>query len=254
MKYAIISKKNFESSEIKQKIINEVAHEYDEENPDLAIAIGGDGTFLKTFHKYPNAIILGLNTGHLGFYSSYLVSEVDKLIEDLNNEKLNIKTKDLLSAKIFTTNGYYYHLALNEITILSASKALMFDVFIDDIFFEKFRGTGLCISAPTGSTAFNKSLGGALIDDNIKAFQIAEIAGINSTAYKSIINPVVLSSERRIKIKSKLTTKSTVVVDNLAFDFNDLQMLTIFYKKDAIKMVVKEDDGFVKRICESFLD
>ncbi|MBQ9448498.1 MAG: NAD kinase [Acholeplasmatales bacterium] len=253
MKYAIISKKNSESSEIKQKLMNEVHHEYDEDNPELAIAIGGDGTFLKAFHKYPNAIILGVNTGHLGFYSSYLVSEVDKLVEDLNNQKLNIKTKDLLSAKIFTTNGYYYHLALNEITILSASKALMFDVYIDDLFFERYRGTGLCISTPTGSTAFNKSLGGALIDDNISAYQIAEIAGINSNAYKSIINPVVLSSERKIRIKSKMVTKTTVVVDNLAFDFNDLQMLTVFYKKDAIKMVVKEDDGFVKRTVDAFL-
>ena len=214
--------------EIKQKLINDVLHEYDEDNPDVAIAIGGDGTFLKAFHKYPNAVILGVNTGHLGFYSSYLGTEVDKLVEDLNNQTLNIKTKDLLSAKIFTTNGFYYHLAVNEITILSASKA--------------------------GSTAFNKSLGGALIDDNISAYQIAEIAGINSTAYKSIINPVVLSSERKIRIKSKLVTKTTVVVDNLAFDFNDLQMLTIFYKKDAIKMVVKEDDGFVKRIVDTFLN
>ena len=254
MKYAIISKKNSESLEIKQKLMNDVLHEYDEDNPDVAIAIGGDGTFLKTFHKYPNAVILGVNTGHLGFYSSYLGTEVDKLVEDLNNQTLNIKTKDLLSAKIFTTNGFYYHLAVNEITILSASKALMFDVYIDDLFIERFRGTGLCISAPAGSTAFNKSLGGALIDDNISAYQIAEIAGINSTAYKSIINPVVLSSERKIRIKSKLVTKTTVVVDNLAFDFNDLQMLTIFYKKDAIKMVVKEDDGFVKRIVDTFLN
>ena len=253
MKYVIISKKNAESLEIKQKLIDNLKLEYDEKEPNFAIAIGGDGTILRTFHKYPNATIIGVHTGHLGFYTSYLTNEIDDLILDLNNDKVATKTIDLLSIKIYTERGYNYHLALNEATVVSASKSLMLDIFIDDLFFERFRGTGLCVSTPTGSTAYNKSLGGAVIDSNIDVYQLTEMAGINNSSYKSLNSPFVLSSERRLRIRSKMPTKATITIDNASYELNDFQMMSIMYKKDGLKIAFKDNTSFTNKIIDAFL-
>ena len=53
-------------------------------------------------------------------------------------------------------------------------------------------GDGLCISTPSGSTAYNKALGGALIHPSLEAIQIAEIASINNRVFRTVGSPLVL--------------------------------------------------------------
>ena len=63
-------------------------------------------------------------------------------------------------------------LALNEATIKSPDVTLVMDVELNGEHFERFRGDGLCISTPSGSTAYNKALGGAIIHPTLQALQI----------------------------------------------------------------------------------
>ncbi|MCI4139855.1 NAD(+) kinase, partial [Bacillus vallismortis] len=72
------------------------------------------------------------------------------------------------------------YLALNECTIKSIEGSLEADVEIKGQLFETFRGDGLCWSTPSGSTAYNKALGGASIHPSIRAIQLAEMASINN--------------------------------------------------------------------------
>ncbi len=51
--------------------------------PELVIAVGGDGTIIKASHQYPNAVIFGVHTGHLGFYANYGVEDVEVLIDNI---------------------------------------------------------------------------------------------------------------------------------------------------------------------------
>ena len=69
---------------------------------------------------------------------------------------------------------------------------LVVDVGIRGKQFERFRGDGLCISTPSGSTAYNKALGGALIHPSLEAMQIAEIASINNRVFRTVGSPLVL--------------------------------------------------------------
>ena len=148
-----------------------------DENPDIVICVGGDGTILQASHKYPKAIIFGLHTGHLGFFANYNPDNVDELINDVNNGTYQMSDVSLLSCKIEEFNGNELTMnALNEITVISTSKTLILDVNIDDDYLETFRGTGLCVSTPSGSTAYNKSLHGAVVDHDLECMQLAEIA------------------------------------------------------------------------------
>ena len=85
----------------------------------------------------------------------------------------------------YNDNGYETrYLALNEATMKTENgSTLVVDVNIRGKHFERFRGDGLCISTPSGSTAYNKALGGALIHPSLEAMQIAEIASINNRVF-----------------------------------------------------------------------
>ena len=128
---------------------------YDEKNPDLVISIGGDGTILEAVHQYLNVdcCFVGIHTGTLGFYTDY---------------QIEINKKDSFQT--------YY--ALNELRLDQGLQAQVIHVYIGNVLLEVFRGNGLCVSTPSGSTAYNKSLGGSIIYPGIPLMQLTEVAGI----------------------------------------------------------------------------
>ena len=258
MKYCIVVRDNNESKEIHDKIIYRVKLEYDEKKPDYVIAIGGDGTIIKSGHKYPDAIIFGIHTGHLGHYANYSIDDLDILIDNINNATFKVQNLDLLSAEFVTESGNIVNdFALNEVTIVSPLRTLMLDVFIDDGYLERYRGTGLCISTPSGSTAYNKSLHGSVLDNRLKAMQLTEIAGINSTAYKTLGSPIVFSYDRRIKLEIveefEIAKDIFITVDHISYSIKDLKSLYIFYDNKTLKMAYNEPEKFINRISRSFL-
>lgn len=252
MKYCVICRDLDESSKIKEELMNNITLEYDEKSPDLVIAVGGDGTIIRCAHQYPNSTIFGIHTGHLGFFANYTRNDLNKLINAINTNTYNVEVLDTLVAKV-SGNTLDELFALNEITVVSPLKTLTCDVYIDDIFFERFRGTGLCISTPFGSTAYNKALGGAVIDSALKTIQVTEMAGINSTAYRTLGSPLLLSSNRRIKLDFLENVDLYVTSDHIAENSDKYKSIEITYKQKSIKMAYTENIDFIKRIHRTFL-
>src|SRR5699024_2970461 len=139
---------------------------YDQEDPELVISIGGDGTFLEAFrryiHKLDKTAFLGIHTGHLGFYTDWMSDEVEKLVIEIAKTPFHVVEYPLLEVTIRFTDEEKEEsfLALNETTIKTVEGSVVFDVQIRGEHFETFRGDGLCVSTPSGSTAYNKALGG----------------------------------------------------------------------------------------------
>ncbi len=255
MKYAIVAKEDLKTKEVKEKVLKEIKLTYDEKNPDLVIALGGDGTIIKAIHKYPKATTFGLHTGHLGFYANYGVSDLEILINDINNNEFKVNETSLISCEIETLDGKkIFDNAINEITIVTPLRTMMVDVLIDDIFFERYRGTGLCISTPTGSTAYNKSLNGSVIDSSLNVMQLTEIAGINSNAYRTLSSPIVLDGKRTIKLASGAHFDDVfITVDHISYDIKNFKSLYIKYKGESVKMAYHKYEGFLERINRTFL-
>lgn len=255
MKYCIINRADEKTFQIVDYIKSRINLVYDDNNPDIIIAVGGDGTIIKAAHMYPNAILFGVHTGHLGFYAKYTTDEIDNLISDINNNDYNYETNDLLSCNIIDGDNNVISLdALNEITILTPPRTLILDVYIDKEYFEKFRGTGLCISTPSGSTAYNKSLHGSIIDPLLNTIQLTEIAGINSNAYRTLSAPLVLASQRRIKLDSLMLQDVFITVDNLSYNIKSFKSLEIYYANKHVKMAYHKKEGFLKRLNRTFLN
>ena len=254
MRYCIVNRNDDKSKEVSAWLKPKINHIYDEEAPELVIAIGGDGTIIKSAHQYPNSTIFGVHTGHLGFYANYSLEELDTLIEDVNTGSYKIDFMDLLSCEIVDSQNKRVEAnALNEITILTPPRTLILDVYIDNEYFEKFRGTGMCISTPSGSTAYNKSLHGSVIDSSLKCMQLTEIAGINSNAYRTLSSPLVLSHKRRITLNAMLPQDVFITVDHISYTIQDFKSLHVFYNNHNFKMAYHSQENFLKRIHRTFL-
>lgn len=257
VKYAILIKDNDKSKELERKVKNLINLEYDEVHPEIVIAIGGDGTILRAIHQYEKRIdqiiIFGIHTGNLGFYSNFLESDIDLMCESINNSQYTIEKMPLLKTKIHTKNDIIEALAINEITVMNPSRTLILDVLIDDCLLESYRGTGLCISTPYGSTGYNKSLHGSVIDPTLKVMQLTEIAGINSNAYRTLGSPIVLNSNRCITFLSKDELEISVTVDQLSFQLKKFEKLDCFFNENYIKMGKVKEEGFINRIRRTFL-
>ena len=123
---------------------------FDEEEPEIVLSIGGDGTLLHAFHKYqyrlPNTSFVGIHTGHLGFYADWKPEELEKLVISIARMEFKVIEYPLLEVTINYQNSKESatYLALNESTVKSPDVTLVMDVELNGELFERFRGDGLC--------------------------------------------------------------------------------------------------------------
>ncbi len=173
------------------------------EMPDLVLSIGGDGTMLEAVHQYGfSPTYVGIHTGHLGFYADWRPDELDDFIDALESVEPHIAEYPIVSCSLVTAAGQVHEKwALNELVIRNSSlSTLVACVYINGEEFETFRGDGLIISSPSGSTAYNKAVDGAIVHPSIEAIQLSEIASINNRTYRTINSSLVLPKHHEIEL------------------------------------------------------
>ena len=180
------------------------ALQIDDENPNIVIAVGGDGTLMSAFHKYFDQIdhigFVGIHTGQLGFYTWHELT-IEEIIETLSQDKIPMTADPLVQATVTLENGEETVLTcLNEITFRRSIQTIKADVFLNKQLFERFNGDGLCVSTPTSSTAYNKSLGEAIVSPTLKAIQMSEMSSINNRVYRTISSSIVIGERESITV------------------------------------------------------
>lgn len=232
--------------------------EFDKKNPDLAISIGGDGTFLSTFHQYSHRLsqmkFLGIHTGHLGFYADWRDNEVDELVAALKTYQGKTFEYPLLEVDMEFSDGKTENFyALNEAIIKRPSKTMRADVYLDGEFFERFRGDGLSFSTPSGSTAYAKSIGGAVIHPSSHVMQMNEIAPINNRVYRSISAPIIVPSSQEVEIIPAEGDDYIVNYDTNSQTNRSVKSIKYRISNEAIKFAKLRDRHFWGRVEHAFL-
>lgn len=228
-------------------------------HPDVVISIGGDGMLLSAFHKYEKyldrARFVGVHTGHLGFYTDYRDFEVDKLVENLKMDKGAQISYPILKVVLTLNNGEKFtYRALNEATLKRLSKTMVAEVVINDVHFEQFRGDGLSVSTPTGSTAYNKSLGGAVLHPTIEALQLAEIASLNNRVYRTLGSSIVVPKKEQIAIVPEHNDRYSLSVDNKTYVFDGIAQVTFQIDSKKIRFVATPSHtSFWNRVKDAFI-
>lgn len=162
---------------------------------DMALSIGGDGTFLHTAACVGNKgiPILGVNTGHLGFLADLSGNEVDDVLCEIlqGNYKVEERTVLYVEANGIETLWPY---ALNEVAILKQDSASMISISttIDDEYFNTYQADGLVIATPTGSTAYALSAGGPVLVPQAANWVLAPVAPHSFTVRPLVVNDDVI--------------------------------------------------------------
>ncbi|TXK86717.1 NAD kinase, partial [Parageobacillus sp. SY1] len=171
--------------------------------------------------------VVGVHTGHLGFYADWVPEEIEKLVIAIAKTPYQVVEYPLLEVIIRYINGgrEAKYLALNECTVKSVSGTLVIDVEIRGDLFETFRGDGLCISTPTGSTAYNKALGGAILHPSLEAIQVTEMASINNRVFRTIGSPLVLPAHHTCILKPVNNVDFQITIDHLSLLHKDVKSI-----------------------------
>lgn len=138
-----------------------------EQNPELLLSIGGDGTFLDAavYVKDSGIPILGVNTGRLGFLANVSVSEISQAVEAICAGNYSVEKRETLSLEVDGKILPGFDFALNEVSVLKTetSSLLKIHAYIGDVYLTTYWADGLIVATPTGSTAYSLSGGGPIV-------------------------------------------------------------------------------------------
>ncbi|MEY8662079.1 NAD kinase [Ligilactobacillus faecis] len=262
MKIAIFANNRPKSQAVKHKLQQKFIERHfilDDEKPNVVISIGGDGTLLAAFHHYEDQLgdirFVGVHTGHLGFYTDWRDDEIDDLVISLQSDNGQAVSYPLLEVVVKYADRPVRerYLALNESTLKRISATMVTDVYIGGELFERFRGDGLCVSTPTGSTAYNKSLGGAVVHPNLEVLQIAEIGSINNRVFRTLSSPMIVAPNDWITFKPTKGSDFTLTVDSSVY--HDREITEILYKisKKRVYFAKYRHNHFWQRVQDAFI-
>jgi NAD+ kinase len=261
-KVALLASRNPKSEVVSKELWKRLREEnfiLTPKNPDIVISIGGDGMLLSAFHKYEKLIdrvrFVGIHTGHLGFYTDYRDFEVENLVENLKLDTGARVSYPILNVKVKMTDGRIVEMkALNEATIKRLSKTMVADIIINNVPFERFRGDGISVSTPTGSTAYNKSLGGAVLHPTIEAMQIAEVASLNNRVYRTLGSSIVVPKKDKIVIEPKHSDRYSIAVDNKTIIYDNIDCIEYQIDNSKIHFVASPSHtSFWNRVKDAFI-
>ncbi len=175
------------------------------EESTLFLCLGGDGTILSVISQMKHKMIpiMGVNFGKVGFLTEVRAEEVFEELSSYFAGKPSFEKRLMLSCIVKSKRDASTRrfVALNDIVISreGLARILQLDVTITGEKFTSFRGDGLVIASPTGSTAYSLSAGGAVVQPKMEAILITPICphALNQRA-------LVISADEKIQIQVKV--------------------------------------------------
>ena len=242
------------SQELRQELqlreypaFSEVAQEGDEP-VDFAMSVGGDGTFLTTAAAVGsrNIPIVGVNCGHLGFLADVQTKDVDIIMRQLIEGQYTIEQRSLLKVCCGRQDLIMSPYALNEVALMKQGMSSMISVEVNanGEFLHTYHADGLVLSTPTGSTAYNLSIGGPLLVPQTKGIILAPIATHSLT-----VRPLVVPDDWKFDLKVNSRYQSYMLsIDGRSQILNTDVSLHIEKAPYTIKVVQVGENSFLKSL------
>ena len=180
------------------KVTGKISHE-----SQLAISIGGDGTFLRTARWLAGKEIpiMGINTGHLGFLAENSTDNIAEAVDLLVSGTYTVERRLVLEVECEALPESEWPFALNEVAFLKGAASMIdIDIQSDGYHLATYRADGILVATPTGSTAYNLSVGGPILAPTLRNIVLSPIAPHSLT-----VRPVVVDGDSHIKavVKSR---------------------------------------------------
>lgn len=177
---------------------------------DVAISMGGDGTFLEAARRVgdKNIPILGINMGRLGFLSDFSAKEMRETIEQLFEGQLHTEPRTVLQVEYSNGTPQSYPYALNEVAVLKRDNSSMISikVEINGEYLTTYQADGLIINTPTGSTGYALSVGGPIVSPCCGTLGIVPVA-----PHSLNMRPITISDDMEISLTVKSRSHNYLV-------------------------------------------
>ncbi|KQC29912.1 NAD kinase [Flagellimonas eckloniae] len=222
---------------------------------DMFVSFGGDGTMLRavTYIQDLGIPIVGVNTGRLGFLSTFKKEDVRKVVTEFTAGHYTIEERTLVEVSLNSDLNTFGDLnfALNEITVSRKDTTSMIAVetYLNDEYLTSYWSDGLIVSTPTGSTGYSLSCGGPVIAPSAKSLVLTPIAPHNLNA-----RPFVISDDTTIRLKvSGREENHLVSLDSRIATITNGTEIRIRKSDFTIKMIEYKSESFLKTLRKKLL-
>ncbi|QKX02590.1 NAD kinase [Wolbachia endosymbiont of Dirofilaria (Dirofilaria) immitis] len=247
---ASLSPKSQEVSKLLQKLNFVNITEESKFEADLLIVVGGDGFMLHTLHNYvienKSMHVYGTNTGNVGFLMNKCFSCSEDLIDHI--EYATSVQLTLLKMEAIDISGKRYHyIAVNEVYVFrKVNKIVEMNIAINNkLKIEKFRGDGIILSTPTGSTAYNFSAGGPILPLNSNLLALTSI----NSYYPRHWNGALISNDTIVQVDvNDVENRPAVVVSDYKEFHNISQIKMQKDHENTITLLFDRDYSLDERI------
>ena len=211
---------------------------------DMALSIGGDGTFLKAASRVgeKEIPILGINTGRLGFLAAISPDEMEETFDEIYQGKFIAEPRRVLKLtcenNILKGNPY----ALNEVAVLKRDSSSMITIkaYVNNELLNIYQADGLIVATPTGSTGYSLSVGGPVVAPGCDCLVLSPIAPHNLT-----MRPVVVPGESTLSFKvSTREKRALVTLDNRNYQVEDGATFKVSKSKNSVFLVRLQNISF----------
>ncbi len=214
---------------------------------DMAISLGGDGTFLSTvmWMAPVHTPILGINTGHLGYLTACQLDEARDMIDSVLRGDYLIEERTMVHVDCDEAD-IQHPFALNEVAILrhDTSSMIEMDTRLQGSRLTTYKGDGLVVSTPTGSTAYNLSAGGPIMAPQAPCLVITPVSPHSLT-----MRPLVVPDDARIDITTTSRSGQYLVsLDGESFTCPSGSTVTITRSPLRVKVVQRRGHNFTRTL------
>lgn len=225
----------------------------DDFNADMAISLGGDGTFLKTASRVgrKGIPILGINTGRLGFLANISPEEMEETLEEIHKSRHEIEERSVLQLTCNDKNLMTSPYALNEIAVLKRDSSSMISIrtAINGAHLTTYQADGLIIATPTGSTAYSLSVGGPIIVPHSNTMVLTPVA-----PHSLNVRPIVVCDNWEITLDVESRNHNFLVaIDGRSESCQEGTRLTISRADYSIKVVKRSNHAFFNTLREKMM-
>jgi len=209
-------------------------------NCDMAIVVGGDGTFLSAVRSLVefDIPIMGINLGRLGFLVDISPDDIQLHLEQILAGNFVEEQRILLQSQVIRDGHVISEAdALNDVVvhIRDVARMIEFKTYINEQFVNHQRADGLVVSTPTGSTAYSLSSGGPLLHANLDAIVLVPIC-----PHTLSNRPLVVNADSNVEIiigDSKQSTAQVTYDGQTAFDVKPGDKISIQRKQKKVRLV-----------------
>lgn len=218
----------------------------------MVMSLGGDGTFLRAARWIGDREIpiLGVNTGHLGFLASCGLSDSEEMIEEVCRGNIRIEKRMLIEVSSDSIPQDKWKYALNEIAFMRyGSSMLNVNAYVNESFLAQYRGDGLIVATPTGSTAYSLSSGGPIIEPTIDCICLCPVAPHTLT-----LRPLVAGAESEIRLKPESRSSNFILtIDDQSLILPAKGEYCIKKAPFSTLLIRKKDEGFPEILRQKLL-